>query len=102
MKLVKDMRGHLHLKSKSTKVSAFLAVAMVMTMSLCSIALATPATTDFSSIQAALSTEFTVAEISALIASVIGATVGFALLWFGARKLVRAIISAFKTGKIKF
>jgi hypothetical protein len=102
MKLVKDLRGFLHLKVKQAKVTTTLALSMIMTMCMCSIAFATPATTDFTAVQTALTSDFTIAEIAALIASVIGATVGFALLWFGARKLVSAIITAFKTGKIRF
>jgi len=59
-------------------------------------------TTDFSEIISAITGKLTVAEIGGLIAAIIGAGMGFVLLWFGARKLVKAIVSAFKTGKLHF
>lgn len=62
----------------------------------------TTATTDFTPITDALSTTFTVGEIASVIGTIIGTGVSFVLLWWGARKLVRAIIGAFKSGKLKF
>jgi hypothetical protein len=59
-------------------------------------------TTDYSAITQALTNTFNIAEIGSLIGTILSASVGGALLWWGARKLVNAVISAFKTGKIKF
>ena len=59
-------------------------------------------TTDLEPIETALQSAFTVGEIASVIGIVIGAGVSFVLLWWGARKLVRAIIGAFKTGKLRF
>lgn len=59
-------------------------------------------TTDFSVILQALQTSFNPAEITALIATVLGASVGVAFIWWGGRKLVHAVMSAFTTGKIRF
>ncbi len=84
------------------KAYATFALSLTMTLIMCSVAFAGEVGTDFTAIKSALTSKFTVAEVSSLIASVVGATVGFAVLWWGARKLVRSIVSAFKTGKIKF
>lgn len=59
-------------------------------------------TTDFSVILEALQSSFNPGEITALIATVLGASVGIAFIWWGGRKLVRAVMSAFTTGKIRF
>lgn len=59
-------------------------------------------TTDFSVITDALATAFNVGEIASIIATIVTSTVGVAILWFGARKLVNAVIGAFKSGKIRF
>lgn len=53
-------------------------------------------------IEDALQSAFTVGEIASVIGVIIGAGVGFVLIWWGARKLVNAIIGAFKSGKIRF
>lgn len=50
----------------------------------------------------ALTSAFTTNEIAAVIGIIIGTGVGFVLLWWGARKLVHAIINAFKSGKLRF
>lgn len=104
MRLVKDFRGHLHLKSPKTKVLTMLSLAMVMSMSLCSLAFAatTPTPVDFSGVTSKLTTAFNVSEIASVIGVVLGAGVGFVIFWWGARKLVNGVISAFKSGKLRF
>lgn len=57
---------------------------------------------DFTPITNALSSSFSVAQIAAIVGIVIAAGVGLAVMWFGARKITRAVIGAFKTGKISF
>jgi hypothetical protein len=57
---------------------------------------------DFSAITTALSASINAGQISAIIGTILGSTVGIAVLWWGARKLVHAVVSAFKTGKIRF
>ena len=59
-------------------------------------------TTDFSVILEALKSSYNPAEITALIATVLGASVGISFIWWGGRKLVRAVMTAFTTGKIHF
>ncbi len=91
------------LRHQRTKITAAISLAFVMSMSICSLAFASaPSTTDFSSITTAVTSKVTVAEVSALIGAVIAGGIGFVILWWGARKLVRAIIGAFKSGKIRF
>lgn len=83
---------------KKLAVGVSTAVATVGTMTASVFA---STTTDFSPITDAISQKLTVAEVSGIIASVIGAGIGFVLLWWGARKLIRSLITAFQNGKIK-
>ena len=54
---------------------------------------------DISDILTAVTGQFSVANIVALLAGVLGATVGFVFLWWGVRKGAKAIIRAVTTGK---
>lgn len=84
------------------KIVATLALAMSMVFGITGTAFAASTTTDYSAITSAITSELTVAEVVAVIAAIIGAGMGFVLLWWGARKLLNSMISAFKSGKIKF
>ncbi len=55
---------------------------------------------DFSSVLTALETQINVSSIAEVLAVVAGATVGIAFLWWGARKVTGALMSAFKKGKV--
>lgn len=55
---------------------------------------------DFQSVMTALQNQISVATIVEVLAVLAGATVGLAFMWWGVRKLVRAIMSAFKKGKV--
>lgn len=57
---------------------------------------------DFSAITSAITGSMNIAQIGVIIGAVLSASVGLAVFWWGARKLVNAIIGAFKTGKIHF
>lgn len=46
--------------------------------------------------------QLTVGNVAAVIGTVVAAGIGFVFLWWGARKCVNAISSAFKNGKIRF
>lgn len=61
----------------------------------------TVSTVDFSAVTSALSSSFSVSEIVAIIAAVLGAGCSFVILWWGSRKLVNNIITAFQKGKVK-
>lgn len=59
-------------------------------------------TYDWSTITSALTSSFSAAEIMGIIAAIVGVGAGLCLVWLGARKIVNAVISAFKSGKIHF
>lgn len=58
-------------------------------------------TTDWTALTSALSNTFSGSEILSLIGTVAAAGGGFVLLWFGGRKIINGVISAFKNGKLK-
>ncbi|MDF2943572.1 MAG: hypothetical protein K0S01_2430 [Herbinix sp.] len=91
-------------KFSKSKLGLMLTMAMIFAMTLCSTAFAavTPAPLDLDPIQDAIMGSISVSQIALIIAACIGAGMGFVLLWFGARKLVRSIMSAFKKGKLQF
>lgn len=55
---------------------------------------------DFSSVMSALQGQISVATVVEVLAVIAGAVVGLAFMWWGVRKLTRAIMSAFKKGKV--
>lgn len=57
---------------------------------------------DFKPITDALATSVNITTVGQVIAAVLGASVGLAVFWFGGRKIVTAIMSAFKSGRVKF
>lgn len=60
----------------------------------------TPITvSDFNSVFTALTNQISVSTIVAVIAAVIGLTVGIAFMWWGARYGSRKIMAALKKGK---
>lgn len=75
---------------------------LIMSLGMGVVAYAGQQTTDLDPIVQSLQTSFSVGEIASIIGIIISSGVGFVLLWWGARKLVRAIIGAFKTGKLRF
>lgn len=85
------------------KLLVLVAMVSVMTMSITSVALAaTPAPVDLTTVQTAVTSSISVGQIAAIIGACIAGGMGFALIWFGARKLFKTIWTAFRTGKIKF
>lgn len=57
---------------------------------------------DWTPILNALSSGLSSSEIIAIIAAGLGVSVGMVILWWGSRKLVKMVMSAFQSGKIKF
>lgn len=55
--------------------------------------------TDWAPILTALTTQFSVSNIVAALAAMIGASIGFVFLWWGTRKAYSMITRAFKSGK---
>lgn len=60
----------------------------------------TVTSTDFASIITALQSQISVATVVEVLAYVAGAVVGLVFMWWGVRKVVGALMSAFKKGKI--
>lgn len=55
---------------------------------------------DFASIIAALQEQISVATVVEVLVVLVGACVGLAFMWWGVRKLTKALMTAFKRGKI--
>lgn len=55
---------------------------------------------DFSGVLSALQKQISVSSIVEVLVVLVGATVGLAFMWWGVRKLTRALMSAFKRGKV--
>lgn len=56
--------------------------------------------TDFTSVLTALQGQISVSTVVEVLAVVVGACVGLAFMWWGVRKVIRALMSAFKKGKV--
>lgn len=57
-------------------------------------------TTDFSSILTTLQEQISVSTVVGVLAVAAGAAVGLAFMWWGVRKLVGVLMSAFRKGKV--
>lgn len=55
---------------------------------------------DLSSVLTAITGQITVANVVAVIAGAIGAAIGLVFMWWGVRKLIRVLMSAFRKGKL--
>ena len=55
---------------------------------------------DWASVISALTAQISVSSVVGVLATLATAGVGFAFMWWGVRKAVRALMSAFKKGKI--
>ena len=69
-------------------------------MFLAEVASQTVGLSDFESILTALQNQISVANIVAILATLAGVSVAFAFMWWGVRKLIKVIMSAFKKGKV--
>lgn len=58
------------------------------------------AVADFQSVLTALTGQISVSSVVGVLAAAAGAAVGLAFMWWGARKLVRVLMAAFKKGKV--
>lgn len=54
----------------------------------------------FSSVLTALQGQISVSTVVEVLAVVVGACVGLAFMWWGVRKVIRALMSAFKKGRV--
>lgn len=56
--------------------------------------------TDFTSVLTTLQNQISVETVVGVLGVAAGAAVGLAFMWWGVRKLVKVLMSAFKKGKI--
>lgn len=62
----------------------------------------TPVTaSDWSAVTTAISEQISVSTVAAVIASCVTACIALVFFWWGVRKVVRMIMTAFKRGKLK-
>lgn len=59
-------------------------------------------TVDFSALTTAMTNAFKTSDIVGIMGTVVTAGEGLCLAWFGGRKIVRSVYSAFSRGKLKF
>lgn len=55
---------------------------------------------DWATVIEALTSQISVATVVSVLATVAGTSVGLAFMWWGLRKAVSALMSAFKKGKV--
>lgn len=55
---------------------------------------------DLSSVLTAITGQISVTTVIAVLAGAIGAAIGLVFMWWGVRKLIRVIMSAFRKGKL--
>lgn len=55
---------------------------------------------DLSTVLSAITDQISVTTVIAVIAGAIGAAIGLVFMWWGVRKLIRVIMSAFRKGKL--
>lgn len=56
---------------------------------------------DWSSVITAITTQVNVTTVVAVLASVAAAAVGLVFMWWGVRKAVKVLMSAFRKGKLR-
>ena len=55
---------------------------------------------DWASVISAMTAQISVATIVGVLATIVAACIGIVFMWWGVRKAVRALMSAFRKGKI--
>lgn len=55
---------------------------------------------DLSSVLTAITGQISVNTVIAVVAGAIGASIGLVFMWWGVRKLIRVIMSAFRKGRL--
>lgn len=57
---------------------------------------------EWASVISAMTGQLSVDTVVGVLATLVAAGVGFVFLWWGVRKASRSLLSAFKSGKLKF
>lgn len=55
---------------------------------------------DLSSVLSAITGQINVTTVIAVVAGAIGASIGLVFMWWGVRKLIRVLMSAFRRGRL--
>ena len=55
---------------------------------------------DLSSVLSAITAQISVTTVIAVVAGAIGTAIGLVFMWWGVRKLIRVIMSAFRKGRL--
>lgn len=55
---------------------------------------------DLSSVLTAITGQISITTVIAVVAGAIGASIGLVFMWWGVRKLIRVIMSAFRKGRL--
>lgn len=54
------------------------------------------------SVLTAMTSQISTTTVIAVLASVVGSAIALVFMWWGVRKLARTLMTAFKSGKLKF
>ena len=57
---------------------------------------------DLSSVLSAMTDQISVTTVIGVIAGVVSAAIALVFMWWGVRKLARTLMSAFRSGKLRF
>ena len=88
-------------KLKSKKVGAIVMVSVLMLIMVVGASAAEAVKyEDFSAVITGLQSQISVGTIVELLAALVGVTVGLVFMWWGVRKVVGAIMSAFRNGRL--
>ena len=55
---------------------------------------------DLTAVKSAIESNISASDISTVISEVLGVSIGFVLLWWGARKVINCVLDAFRFGTI--
>lgn len=55
---------------------------------------------DLSSVLSAITAQISMTSILGVVAGAIGASIGLVFMWWGVRKLIRVVMSAFRKGRV--
>ena len=58
--------------------------------------------TDWSSVISAMTNQISVSTVVGVIAALVAAGIGLVFMWWGVRKASKSLMSAFRSGKLRF
>ena len=81
-------------------MTIFDVVAFKMVTALASSTASAVTASDWASVISAMTAQVSVATIVGVLATIVAACIGIVFMWWGVRKAVRALMAAFRKGKI--